>query len=244
MGGLLLGWTGTASVYFVNAALFVPALIAVAVLAAPRGPAEHRPSLRPTAIVEGLRFFLSARVIMALVLLDVGATVFGNYQVLLPIFAKDILAVGETGFGALNAAPALGALLGASTLLLLKVRRAGILVIASVFAFALALAGFGWSTWFALSLLFAAALGYLDALGVVIRQTMVQTLTPDHLRGRTTAVSTMFSAGAPSLGGVISGFAAGLLGAGPAVLLGSILVGVATAGITAVFGSLRRLRTT
>ena len=159
-------------------------------------------------------------------MLDVFATVFGGFQPLMPVFAKDILGVGPAGLGILTGTPAFGALAGASGLLLLgNVERKGLLMLVSVLLFAVMLAVFGLSQWFVLSAVTAAAVGMLDAMSVSVRQASVQLLTPEHLRGRTTSINQVFAMGAPSIGYIVAGVMAEAWGAPATMVIGAIVCG-------------------
>lgn len=226
-GGFIVAAAGADSAYFANAALFIPAVMA---LAAMRGGALQeeagRERVRGKALLEGLQFVWATRIIVALIMLDVFATVFGGFQPLMPVFAKDVLGVGPAGLGILMGAPAFGALAGASGLLLLgNVERKGLLMLVSVLLFALMLAVFGLSQWFVLSVAAAAALGMLDAMSVSVRQASVQLLTPERLRGRTTSINQVFAMGAPSIGYIVAGGMAEAWGAPAAMVIGAIVCG-------------------
>jgi hypothetical protein len=174
-------------------------------------------------------------VVLGAISLDLFAVLLGGATALLPMFAKDILFVGAWGLGLLRAAPAAGAL--AMSLVLSRWpprRRAGPLLLAAVAAYGVTMLAFGLSTQFWLSLLALAASGAADMVSVVIRQTLVQLETPDAMRGRVSAVNSVFIGASNQLGEFESGATAALLGPVGSVVLGG-------AGCLAVAGLWRRL---
>jgi MFS family permease len=224
IAGLALAVYGTAAAYAVHAISYVAVL---AVLVGLRVPPITRSgsSVNLASVVEGMRFVWTKQFIVGLLGLDLTAMLFGYYQALLPILARDVLMVGEVGFGLLTAAPAAGAFVGTGLMLLLgSLRRAGWLMLATVAGYGLALVGLGASTWFPLSLGFAGLLGVPNAISVTIRHTAVQLATPDELRGRVSGVFQISTQGGNSLGTLSAGFAATALGAGLTMLVGGSLV--------------------
>jgi MFS family permease len=145
----------------------------------------------------------------------------GGATALLPIFARDILAVGPSGLGLLRSAPAAGALAMALWLIWRPLRRhAGRRMFQAVAAFGIATIGFGLSKNFLLSLGFLFVLGAADMVSVVIRQTLVQMETPDAMRGRVSAVNSVFIGASNELGEFESGVLAALIGVVPCVVVG------------------------
>jgi predicted MFS family arabinose efflux permease len=147
----------------------------------------------------------------------------------LPVFAKDILFVGPTGFGMLSSAPAVGGIIGTVLLLLIgDVKSKGLLALWSFLAYAAAVGVFAISTSFWLSLLLLGAMGMANSLQAVMRQTTFHLLTPDQVRGRAFAVFNMFSQGANAVGATEVGFMAALLGAPGSLLFGCAVGGLLT----------------
>ena len=169
------------------------------------------------------------KVILAAITLDMFAVLFGGAVALLPIYATDILKVGAQGLGILRAAPSVGALIIAFVLAHLPpMRNAGRTLFLAVAGFGVATIVFGLSTWFWLSVLMLAILGGLDNISVVIRGTLLLTQTPDEMRGRVSAVNSIFIGVSNELGSFESGFVAALFGPIFAVVsggIGTILVG-------------------
>src|SRR5258706_356678 len=196
------------------------------------------------AFLGGLKFLLSERIVLALVLLDFTIVGVGYYRPFLPIFAKDILHVGPAGYGMLSSAPAIGGVLGTVILIFFgDVSAKGQLALWSFLSYALALGLFALSTNMALSLFLLGVLGLANSLQAVMRQTSFHLLTPDHVRGRAFSVFNMFSQGANGVGATEIGFMAEFLGAPGALLFGCPAVGLLVLGCSAAMPGLRRFGT-
>jgi hypothetical protein len=168
---------------------------------------------------------------------------FGGAVALLPVFAAEILHVGPEGLGVLRAAPAVGAVLMSLVLAHLPpLRRAGRALLIGVALFGLSIIGFGLSRSFLLSLALLAASGMADTVSVVIRSTLLQVLTPDHLLGRVSSVNAIFIGSSNEIGAFESGTAARLLGTVPAVVLGGLATLVVVAVTAVKVPGLRRLK--
>jgi MFS family permease len=185
------------------------------------------------SLVAGFRFVYSSKVILGTITLDMFAVLLGGATALLPVFAKDILHSGPSGLGILQAALPAGALLSAFILAHRPpLEKAGRALVWSVVAFGLATIAFGLSTSFWFSFLMLFVCGAVDNVSVVVRHTLVQLLTPDEMRGRVSAVNSLFIGTSNELGGFESGFVAHLFGPVFSVVsggIGTILVVVATA---------------
>jgi MFS family permease len=176
-----------------------------------------------TSLVEGFRFMRDTKVILAAITLDMFAVLFGGAVALLPIYATDILQVGAQGLGLLRAAPSIGALLMAFLLAHLPpMKNAGRTLLLAVIGFGLATIVFGLSTSFFLSLAMLGLIGAMDNISVVIRGTLLLTQTPDEMRGRISAVNSIFIGISNELGSFESGVAAWLFGPVIAVVAGGI----------------------
>ena len=177
-------------------------------------------------------------------LVDFFATLFASANYLLPIYAQDILDVGERGYGILYSAQAVGALVTSAALASLapRIDRRGTWLLWSVVLYGLATVGFGLSTSFALSWAFLAVTGAADTVSVVLRNVIRQLATPDRLRGRMTSVNMLFFIGGPQLGEVEAGLVARAFGAPFSVVSGGIACLVSTALIAARSPWLRRYR--
>lgn len=181
------------------------------------------PRLSLESLLGGVSFVRRHPVILGAISLDLFAVLLGGATALLPIFAKDILFVGPLGLGLLRAAPAVGALLLAFSLSRWPItRRAGPTLLRAVAIYGAATLVFAVSSWFWLSLLALAVAGAADMVSVVIRQSLVQLDTPDAMRGRVSAVNSVFIGASNQLGEFESGATAALLGAVGSVLLGGV----------------------
>jgi len=184
-------------------------------------PSRDPPTLR--SALAGFEFIRSRSRLLGVITLDLFVVLLGGATALLPIFAKDILAAGPVGFGLLRSAPAVGALLTAIVLSRYPVERhLGRKMFISVAVFGVATVVFGLSTWLPLSMLALAVLGASDAVSVVIRFSLVQIETPDHMRGRVSAINYLFVGSSNTLGDFEAGAVAGWLGAVNSVLIGGI----------------------
>ncbi|MHC5765413.1 MAG: MFS transporter [Nostoc sp.] len=187
------------------------------------------------ALAAGAKFVWQNQLILAAITLDMFAVLLGGAIALLPIFAKDILHVGPVELGYLQAAHSIGALTMAITLAYLPpLRKAGPALLWSVIGFGIVTIIFGLSRSFWLSMLMLILGGALDSISVVIRHTLVQIRTPDHLRGRVAAINSVFISASNELGGFESGLTAALFGPVISVVgggIGTIVVVIATAMI-------------
>ena len=203
-----------------------------------------RKSATRESLAEGIKFIRDTKVILAAITLDMFAVLFGGAVALLPIYATDILKVGAQGLGILRAAPSIGALIVAFMLAHLPaMKHAGRTLLVAVSGFGLATIVFGISTSFWLSVAMLALLGGLDNISVVIRSTLMLTLTPDEMRGRISSVNSIFIGMSNELGGFESGVAAALLGPILAVVAGGIGTLVVVVTVSLIWPEMRRLRT-
>ncbi len=244
-GGFLIGLLGGASyVYLLSATCF---LIVVALMLFIRlGPQKvsSASNRKMSALIDGIRFLGRTQVMLAAITLDLFAVLLGGAVTLLPIFAKDILHVGPFGLGTLQAASSIGAV---SMALLLAHRpafkRAGPVLLLAVTGFGVATIIFGLSHWFWLSFLMLLVLGALDNVSVVIRATLLLVRTPDEMRGRVSAVNSLFIGTSNQLGGFESGVTAQLLGPIGSVVLGGIGTILVVVLVAVLWPEMRRLST-
>jgi MFS family permease len=222
LGGLLYGFAGVTATYLVQATLMLIALVAFAMIAVAPFPAgTARDEDARGDLFSGLRFVWSERVLLGALTLDLFSVFLGGAEALLPVFADQILRVGPQGLGLLRAAPAAGALLTSFYLAHRPpFRRAGRTMLLAVALFAACIIGFGLSRSLYLSAALLMASGMADNISVLVRQTMLQVLTPPRLLGRVLAVNAIFVGSSNELGAFESGVTARLLGAVPAVVLG------------------------
>ena len=242
LGGLLYGFASATTAYVVDAVLLVVAMVSFATIVyVPRFTAATDVSVVESLKV-GLRFVWRESVLLSALTLDLFSVLLGGAEALLPIFAGSILHVGPEGLGILRAAPAVGAVL-ISVYLAHRppFERAGRTLLLAVAAFALCIIAFGVSRSFVLSVALLALSGVADQVSVLIRTTLLQTLTPEHLLGRVSSVNSIFIGSSNEIGAFESGVTAKLLGTVRAVVLG----GVASLGVVAIIAArvprLRRL---
>jgi MFS family permease len=239
LAGLLVG-ISSAVAYGTAAALYALAALLVLMI---RGPTRPPPTSdgRIQMIKEGLDYVRSNRVVLGAISLDLFAVLLGGATALLPVFARDVLHVGAEGFGLLRAGPAIGAGLAAFVLSRSPMRRhAGLWMFSGVAAFALATIGFALSKSLLLSVLLLAVLGAGDMLSVYVRQILVQISTPEAMRGRVSAISSVFVGASNELGEFETGLIARLLGPVGAALAGGIGSLLITGIWSRLFPSLRR----
>lgn len=224
IAGFLLAESGPTLIYGLNAFSFlavIGALIAMRTSGDPERQGETRNALSLDALKEGLKFVWNTPIIVQTMMLDFLATFFGAATLLLPIFASERLHVDARGYGFLSAAPAVGSVITALVMARLgSFRKQGRLVVISVAIYGLATIAFGISTVFWLSLVMLAITGAADTVSTVLRQTIRQLVTPNHLRGRMTSINMMFFMGGPQLGELEAGVLAGLIGAPLSVVIG------------------------
>ena len=195
------------------------------------------------SLKEGIRFIRSTKEILAAITLDMFAVLLGGAVTLLPVYATDILKVGPEGLGIMRAAPSIGALLMALSLTQLPpFQHAGRTLLWAVAGFGVATIIFGLSRSFWLSVVMLFSLGALDNISVVIRATLMLVRTPDEMRGRTSAVNSIFISASNELGGFESGAAAALFGPVAAVVGGGIGTILVVLGVAKVFPELLNLR--
>jgi MFS family permease len=221
LGGFLYV-AGAAAVYATCAALFVVASILIGWLV-PVREAEAAPAADSRSVFAGIRFIRGHPALFGAISLDLFAVLLGGATALLPVYARDILHTGPWGLGLLRSAPAVGALATALWLARHPIQRhAGRRMFIGVAAFGAATIVFGLSRALPLSLAALVVLGAADMQSVVVRQSLFQLNTPDHMRGRVSAVNAMFIGASNQLGEFESGVTAAWLGTVPAVLVGGL----------------------
>jgi MFS family permease len=226
IGGPALGGVifiaGASAVYGTCTVLFALGCFFMARLRYEHSPAPHEPVTLAT-VFAGVTFICQRKAVLGAVSLDLFAVLLGGATALLPMFAKDILHVGPWGLGLLRGAPAVGALLTSAVLARWPLqRRVGHKLLMAVGVYGLAMVLFGASTSFGLSMLALAVSGAADMVSVVVRQTLVQLETPDAMRGRVSAVNSVFIGASNQLGEFESGVTAAWLGPIGSVVLGGV----------------------
>lgn len=243
IAGVVLAWFGPAACYAIDALSWVAMLSALALLRTPIVEGGGWKSVSLRSLREGLGFVWGHGVIFPLMLLDFGATFFGNVRSLFPIYARDILLVGPKGLGLLYASRAVGSLCAAVIVSVSgPVRRAGTWILLGVLLYGVSTAVFAYSQVFWLSVMMLALCGAGDTISSILRSTLNQLSTPDELRGRMSSINSIFTSNGPQLGQFESGLVAAWLGAKMSALTG----GVATLAIVALvalgFPQVRRFK--
>lgn len=242
LAGFFISWIG---VHWSMCVIFGFSLFALIVLLKiPKKPILNPKIGEPVfkSLKEGLTFVFKTKAVLGALTLDMIAVLFGGAVALLPVFAQDILQVGSEGFGVLRAAPAVGAAL----MMLMSTRFplhkfAGKKLLLAVFAFGICIIVFGLSTYFWVSVVALFFSGAVDGVSMIIRQTILQLKTPDHMRGRVASVNSMFVGSSNELGAFESGLTAKLMGTVTAVVFGGTMT-LITVGATAIFSpSFRKL---
>jgi MFS family permease len=241
VGGLVYGLGGPALAYGAAAALEILSAIAILFIRRELPKREAPAETGIELLLSGVRYTWQHKILFGAISLDLFAVLLGGAVALMPIFAGDVLHVGEVGLGLLRSAPAAGAAVIALAIAYRPIeKRAGVWMLASVVIFGLATIVFGLSESFALSLGALAVLGASDMVSVQIRHTLVQLQTPDEMRGRVSSVSMVFIGASNELGEFESGLTAEWLGAKWATIVGGLGT-LAVTGVWAIlFPDLRR----
>ncbi len=257
VGGVMIAVLGFQGSLMIGAVLVLIAFYALTkVPAQPISKKEKEPVLK--SLTEGIRFVFRKQIILAVLSLDMFAVLFGGAVALLPVYADDILRVGEVGFGWLRAAPAIGAVLTLAILSLSPVRKGhGIKLLVCFIGYGVSVVIFGYCdvlgghkvfadvmglkiSWgFLIAFAMLVLGGMLDSVNIVIRHTILQLFTPDEMRGRVSAVNTIFISSSNELGAMESGLTAKWMGTAPAVVFGGVMC-VIVVGITWVVSPMLR----
>lgn len=235
VGGLIYGLTGKPVFVYICAA--VSYFVGFVLLSRIRlQPVERRPSAASIRVLlEGLQFIGRNKLILGAISLDLFAVLLGGAVALLPVYAHEMLSVGATGLGILRSAPGVGALLMGIVIAHRPLqRRAGLTMLWCVFGFGVFTIVFGLSRNVVLSLAMLFLIGASDTVSVIVRHTLIQLSTPDEMRGRVSAVNTVFIGASNEVGQFESGITAQWFGAVPAVVMG----GVGTIGIVVIWAIL------
>ncbi|MFN8388759.1 MAG: MFS transporter [Bdellovibrionota bacterium] len=244
MGGILYASIGIIGSAMTVCVILFAAIVCSLFLRLPEGEGERKKAEVPffEGLLSGAKFVFAHPILLPALSLDMISVLFGGVTALLPIYAADILFIGPTGLGALRAAPAAGAALTSYFLTKFDIRRrAGRSLIFAVFGFGVCIIIFAVSKSFVLSLAVLALSGAFDSISVVVRSSAVQLSSPDAMRGRISAVNSMFIGSSNELGEFESGLVARFFGAVPAALVGGVAC-LATVGLIALLSpTLRKL---
>lgn len=241
IAGFAIAYMGLSSVYLINAFSFIAVIIALILMNTPKQVIREDTSFSLRSLFEGLSFVRKSPLIYSTMLLDFIATFFSSATVLLPIFAMDILKVGPQGLGILYAAPAIGAVLaGLFTSSLGHFKHQGKILLLTISLYGAATLGFGLTTSFVVALFLLFLTGVGDVVSTIIRNTIRQLATPDHLRGRMISINMIFFMGGPQLGEAEAGILAAAIGAPLSVVAGGIGTIIATIAIGILVPKLRK----
>lgn len=240
-GGLIALW-GPAAMYLLDVGSYLVIIVVLFMIRVPPVEATTASANLWSSIREGVTFVRGRPIVLQLMGLDLSATVFGAYRVLLPALAIDVLAVGASGYGVLAAAPSAGALIGSAIIFRLVDRvRSGRVVLTCTAAYGVMAIALVWtgllpgSVAFVAAIAAAAGLGLFDAMATTVRHAAVQLETPDAIRGRVTSIYQMASRGGPALGDLNIGWLASMLGLAGALTVGGF-VPITVAGVLAITG--------
>jgi len=224
LSGFVIAWAGQEAVYYFNAISFIAVLFALFMIGdVPQSFAEKSAGISLESIREGIHFIINKPIILSTMLLDFVATFFASANTLMPLIATNVLKVGVVEYGYLSAASAVGAVLVALVMSQIRViRKQGPLFLGAVIVFGLATIVFGMTKSLIVAWLAIATTGAADGVSTIIRNTIRQLQTPDHIRGRMTSVNQIFFQGGPQLGEMEAGSVAQFFGAPFAVISGGI----------------------
>jgi MFS family permease len=213
VGGLVYMF-GPGAVFSITTLCFASCVLLLLAIRTRRAKSEREP-VSWQYLTAGIRFIRGNKTVLGLISLDLFAVLLGGATALMPIFAKDIFQTGPVGLGLLRSAPAVGALLTAIALAWFALNsKVGLRMFQSVAIFGLATIGFGLSTNMYVAMVCLALIGAADMVSVYIRSTLVQLETPDEMRGRVSAVNSMFIGASNELGQFESGLLASFFGLG------------------------------
>ena len=233
IGGLVYGFFGITAAYSADVILVLAGFVCLLLIPSRPLPAASEEQGIFEKIKAGIQFVFKNQIILSAITLDLFAVLFGGAVALLPIFADEILHVGREGLGFLRSAQGIGALLMAVYITRNPIKkRMGKILLWCVAGFGLCMIGFGLSKLFWLSMALLILSGMFDCVSVIVRSTLIHTLTPENMKGRVSAVNSMFIGSSNEIGSFESGVAAKLLGVVPSVIFGGLI----TLGVVGVTG--------
>jgi len=241
LGGIIVAREGPATSYFVNIMCVSLAFLTFS-LTVPVAAKTEKAPVTLDSLLSGVRFVFGTRILLGLVSLDLFAVLLGGATALLPIFANDLLKAGPVGYGLLRAAPSMGAIAMAMlTVHLPPWHKAGRVMLLGVAGYGFATLLFGISKIFWLSMFALALTGMFDNISVVVRQTVMQMITPDAMRGRVSAITFLFISCSNELGELESGLTARWMGAVGSVIFGGIGTLLVVLGSIVIFPEITKL---
>jgi MFS family permease len=243
-GGIVFGFLGAVTASSLVCLILLGASVAMWLMKTdvPAPASTHKHATIKDELLSGARFVFRHPILLPALTLDMVSVLFGGVTALLPIFASDILFIGPKGLGALRAAPAIGAVLVSVALARKSLPgKSGAWLFGCVSGFGACILVFGLSRSFWLSLVVLALSGAFDGISMVIRGAAVQLASPDHMRGKISAVNSIFIGSSNEIGELESGVAAKLLGTVPSVYFGGVMCLLTVGLIAWVSPSLRKL---
>ncbi|MEO8664983.1 MAG: MFS transporter [Ignavibacteria bacterium] len=243
IGGLLYGFIGPTNTYITIVIFWVISIFLILPIKNKPIPVSEGIQSLKERLTAGLKFVFHRKIILGAISLDLFAVLFGGAVALLPIFAGEILFVGPQGLGVLRAAPSIGAVIMAVYMTRRPfTKNAGRNLLISVVGFGLCIICFGLSRNFGLSIFILALSGGFDSVSVVIRATIIQLMTPDNMKGRVSAVNSIFIGSSNEIGAFESGVAAKFLGTVPAVIIGGTLTLLVAGAVGIISPAIRKLK--
>jgi len=240
LSGVVIATLGQGYTYFFNAISFLAVIFALLSIGNIPQNLKKASGVSLGAMADGIRFIFSRKIILSTMIMDFFATFFASANTMMPIVARDLLNVGEMGYGTLLSTLALGSVSAGLIVSQINViRKQGPVFLVSVIIFGLATIAFGLSNTFMLALLSVFFIGASDAVSTIIRNTIRQLQTPDHIRGRMISINQIFFQGGPQLGEVESGLVASAFGVPFAIVSGGIGTIIAAIVITIKWPELR-----
>jgi MFS family permease len=243
-GGLIFGFFGPIASSSIVCLLLAAAVTSMILIKkdVPAPSQLHKHASMKDELLSGAKFVFTHPILLPALSLDMISVFFGGVTALLPIFANDILFIGPKGLGALRAAPAVGATLMSFYLARKTLQgRSGHYLLSAVAGFGLCILVFGISRNFYLSLIALGLSGAFDSVSMVVRSSAVQLSSPDHMRGKISAVNSIFIGSSNEIGEFESGIAAKILGTVPAVYFGGLVCLCTVAIVAYVSPSLRKM---
>ncbi|MBI5403422.1 MAG: MFS transporter [Ignavibacteriae bacterium] len=243
IGGLMYGYFGVTISYISVVSMAFIAILLISTISKKTVPDITGGNTLKERLSAGIKFVFANKIILSAMSLDMFAVLFGGAVAMLPVYAGEILSAGAEGLGMLRAAPSVGAVLMALFLTHKPpTSNAGRNLLLCVAGFGLCIIGFGLSHSFILSLLLLALSGMFDSVSVVIRQTIIQLKTPENMKGRVSAVNSIFIGSSNEIGAFESGLAAKIMGVVPSVIFGGLMTLVVVTVVFFASPSLRKLK--
>lgn len=225
LGGIVIATMGQGYTYWINSFSFLAVILALVMIGEVTQDDKKASGISFAAVREGVQFVVSRPIILSTMVMDFGATFFASANTLLPIIARDILKVGEVGYGILSAGQSIGSVLTSLVISQLnEIKRQGRVFLSAVVIFGLATILFGLSHTLFLAMLALILMGAADSVSTIIRNTVRQINTPDHIRGRMVSINQIFFQGGPQLGEVEAGLVGKLIGVPAAIISGGVAV--------------------